>query len=382
MLRQIHGNKASRTQRAEIAYLIVTVVVATVVTVLGFAGPSKLAPFLRKELIPGMENTTILEMLFNLAVLLILVLTLLGLIYRYGERANRHFRSVEVLTEFIRDWEDAVALHDAGVATLDHHDLALAGERYKGILGALPPNTDREYRKAKDDAKKKKEHEAGRDRRLPLRLRGELSFGSSSDSSPLHASELAMILQYDTTRLAALQTVSAILGPEYWIVGSFVREAVWDSKQGFKTFSPLREIDVIYFDPHDLRGSSEQMTRERLARVANNLDWSIKNQARMHIPNGHAPYADIAEAISRAPETASTVAVQLDRGTLRVLAPMGLTDLMEMRLRLNPRGDPKVFMRRVTKVERNGRWPGLKIHLPQERTFAHKILGRLRTRQR
>lgn len=367
-LRQIHGNKASRAQRAETSYLIVTVFMATVVTAFGFAGPVRIADALPQGFILNVNNEASVEMIFNLAVLLILVLTLIGLVYRNAERANRHFRSVEVLTEFLRDWEDAIALHDAGLVRIDLRRLDIAGERYKGLLGALPPNTDREWRKAKRDAQRKQEQRlASEATKASTRLRGELAHGSSLSSSPLDAAIIATILQRDLGRMVALQTVSATLGANFWIVGGFVREAVWDWKQGFRTPAVLREIDVVYFDKSDVRKSSELLFQDRLRSNAANLDWSVKNQSRMQTVNGHDEYRDLADALSRAPETASTVGVQLERGILRVMAPMGLSDLIEMRLRPNARGDRDAYRRRFDRVQGDGRWADLVAEAPVQK---------------
>jgi len=364
-LRQIHGNKASRAQRAETTYLVVTVFVATIVTAFGFAGPARIADALPQGFILNAQNEAAIEMIFNLAVLLILVLTLVGLVYRNAERANRHFRSVEVLTDFLRDWEDAIALHDAGLVTIDLHRLQIAGERYKGLLSALPPNTDREWRKAKRDAKRKLEQRlAARAIEATTRLRGELAHGSSLDSSPLDAALIATILQRDAGRMVALQTVSATLGINFWIVGGFVREAVWDWKQGFRAPAALGEIDVVYFDASDVRKSSELLFRDRLRSDAPNLDWSVKNQSRMQTVNGHDEYRGLADALSRAPETASTVAVQLERGVLRVMSPVGLSDLMGMKLRPNTHGDPDAYRRRFERVQGAGRWADLSAEAP------------------
>jgi hypothetical protein len=367
VLRQIHGNKASRAQRWEIAYLVVTVVVATVVTAVGFAGSERIADWLPSSPVPGMDNVTAVDLVFNLAVLLILVLTLIGLIYRNGERANRHFRSVEVLTEFIRDWEDQIALHDAELATIGVHQLAIAGERYKGLLGALPSSTDREYLKAKKDFKKKQEarealKSASRYSQLSPSLEAEIVASQEPPRQErLYANTLASIIQGDPDRLSALQAVSGTLGQDGWVVGGFIREAVWDKLQGHRELPSIGEIDVIYYDPRDTERSAERRIRDQLHAASSDIAWSVKNQARMHTKNGHEPYSGVADALSRAPESATAVAVQLHRGQLRVLAPLGLSDLFEMRLLRNPRASEEAYRRRLPKVQQTNRWPSLRV---------------------
>ncbi len=112
--------------------------------------------------------------------------------------------------------------------------------------------------------------------------------------------------------------------------------------------------------PHWI-GNGSNALRERLP----DYDWSVKNQARMHVRNGDAPYRDVATAMRAWPETATAVAVRLgadDR--LEVNAPYGLDDLFALVVRPTPGFAVRkraVFDARVAGKCWLGRYPRLRL---------------------
>jgi hypothetical protein len=67
----------------------------------------------------------------------------------------------------------------------------------------------------------------------------------------------------------------------------------------------------------------------------------------------------IEDAVARWPETATSVAVRLEGGgSLRVIAPLGLEDLLGMVARHNPQQVPReYFARRLSEKRIAERWP-------------------------
>jgi len=368
VLRQIQSNKANSADRSERAYLVVTVIVATIVSVIGFAGARRISAFLGLDTAP-LDGAPIIETIFNIAVLAILVATLVGLVFRFGERANRHYRSLEVLTDFMRDCTDQVAMHDAGVRRIRPSDLDLVRTRYKGILSTLPPSTDKEYEKAKSDDAKKTARSTGRAASAPTRTAASTSNLTPvllprrmrSRTNVLAARYVAEVLIADPTRINALSVLYDEFGRSAWIAGGFVREAVWDALAGLAPSEPRDDVDVIYFDPSDTTKDAERAIQARLTSRAPSVRWSVKNQARMHRVNGDDAYPSLEGAVKMYPETATAVAVQIRGRRLVVLAPLGLKDLVELRLRRNPRADAAAFERRRSQIASNGRWPLLEI---------------------
>lgn len=363
VLRQIHSNKGGRAQRWSRYYLVATVVVATVVSVIGFMGTADLALSISR--VKPVSRATI-EDLYNLAVLAILVISLLGLIYRFDERSNRHYRSIEVLTEFIRDVEDEVALSAANGRLLDEDHLTSTRERYKGILSALPPSTDREYVKAKKSAadKKKKADEAESGGAISM-----LQWVDTSTSTLVTAAagnQLALAMS-DPLRERVLTTVRDALDIEAWVTGGFVRESVWDQLHGYAVPTPADDVDIIYFAPDRATKADERVLEERLRRVSSNVKWSVKNQARMHVVSGDEPYVSLEDAVRRFPETATAVACRIDAsGKLRILAPHGLEDLVSLNVRRTPAFDPSRYQARLRDKAWHKKWPDLRFHDERE----------------
>ncbi len=358
LLRQIHSNKGSSAQRRGRNYVIVTVVVAAVVSVIGFMGPDRLAGSMSR--IWPVEATTIGD-LYNLAVLAILVVTLLGLVYRFDERSNRHYRSIEVLTEFIRDIEDLVALSAAGARLLTEDDLTATRERYKGILAALPPSSDREYLRAKKSATGKREKA-----RDAERIAGEAparwdDMTSKSPIEPALGSQLAGIVLQQPW-LGVLTVVRNVLGESAWVTGGFVREAAWDHVHGFVIPTAWSDVDIVYFDPDRKTEDDEHRLEAKLQIVSANVKWSVKNQARMHKVAGDAPYESLEAAVRRFPETATAIACRLGRDNrIKLLAPHGLRDLFDLKVRRTPGFDLDRFRRRVSQKRWKSIWTRLEI---------------------
>jgi len=170
------------------------------------------------------------------------------------------------------------------------------------------------------------------------------------------------LLLGDPRRLAMLRAVRDLELPQGAIGAGFVRAAVWDHLHGFAEPTPLDDIDVIYFDPADTTPAREAVLKAALTQRLPGPGWDVKNQARMHLRNGDAPYRDLGDAIAHWLETATCVAAHLtDSGNLEIVAPWGLDDLMNLRLRATPSGRRKhsQFRRRLAKKDWPGRWPRL-----------------------
>ena len=99
------------------------------------------------------------------------------------------------------------------------------------------------------------------------------------------------------------------------------------------------------------------------------LDWEMTNQAHVHLWFESAlrrivpPLSSLAEGISTWPEFATCVGVYLaDDESVDIVAPHGLDDLFEMRVRHNPaRASVDEFNQRVQSKRFRERWPRLSI---------------------
>jgi hypothetical protein len=152
--------------------------------------------------------------------------------------------------------------------------------------------------------------------------------------------------------------------PQGAVGAGFLRAAVWDHLHDLSTPTALDDIDVLFFDPDDLSKDREASLETSLAKHLPGPKWSVKNQARMHLKNGDAPYRDLSDAIAHWLETAICLAARLDRAErLTIIAPWGLEDLMALRLRPTPSGlrRPDAYQARLQKKNWQARWPLLSL---------------------
>jgi len=139
---------------------------------------------------------------------------------------------------------------------------------------------------------------------------------------------LIQILLANRNLFRDLEAVKSLGLPQWCIAAGYVRNCVWDDLHGFASRTPLNDVDVLYFDPTDLREEVEKTFEIALKEKVSDYNWSVKNQARMHIRNQDEPYTNVADAMKRWPETATSTGVSLDNnGNVTIIAPHGLEDL-------------------------------------------------------
>ncbi len=139
------------------------------------------------------------------------------------------------------------------------------------------------------------------------------------------------LVSADGWMMAALGAVARLGLPDAWIGAGFLRGAVWDRLHGYSERTPLDDIDVVTFDPEARGPAAEAALETRLGKDLPGLPWEVKNQARMHLRNGDAPYRDSAEALAHWLETPTAVALRLNQaGGPELLAPLGTEDLLAL----------------------------------------------------
>lgn len=173
--------------------------------------------------------------------------------------------------------------------------------------------------------------------------------------------------------LVAVQCLGIISA---YIGAGAIRNAVWDSLYGYAVPSPLADIDVVFFDDRNTSSSHERSIESRLCYDCPDLPWEVTNQATVHLwfetYFGYPvpPLESVEDAVRTWPETATCMAVRLDsRNKIEVLAPYGLRDLFEMKIRWNlARITIEGFLERVRQKNYRQRWPKVDIILPGSST--------------
>lgn len=143
----------------------------------------------------------------------------------------------------------------------------------------------------------------------------------------LQTERLHNLVMADPWRVRCLDSLRQVM-PQGWVGAGFIRNLVWDWLGGRKG-ELLADVDVVYFDNTTLSESEDKAFEAALAAEAPDIPWSVKNQARMHLKHGDAPYTDLTDGLGHWLETATTVSVRLtSAGRMEILAPYGLDDLM------------------------------------------------------
>jgi hypothetical protein len=185
---------------------------------------------------------------------------------------------------------------------------------------------------------------------------------------------MAFILA-DPWRWAVLEAVRRQRLPDWAVGAGFIRSAVWDALHGYAEPTPLADVDVLFFEESDVSHAREAAIEKALGEALPNIPWSVKNQARMHLRNGDAPYADTADALRFWLETPTAVAIRIgDDGAATLLAPFGVEDLLAMVCRPTPKGRRRLaeYQSRIREKNWAARWPQARIleSDPQESSAA------------
>lgn len=153
VIRTIHSNKARKFSFWNNFYLIVTILVAIIVTFIGFSGAENVALLINSE---EADIGNKVELIVNLMTLSILLITILGPILRFEKKMTKNNNAVVRLTEFVADIEFTYLNDTSTTNTFKDEDLELYSERYKSLINSLPPTKDKDYFNALETIKRKK----------------------------------------------------------------------------------------------------------------------------------------------------------------------------------------------------------------------------------
>jgi len=177
---------------------------------------------------------------------------------------------------------------------------------------------------------------------------------------------LKEIIESDAWMLSVLKTVRELGLSDCWIGAGFVRNKVWDELHQMER-TALNDIDVIYYNSTLCTKEQDKEIENKLKKDNPTLNWSVKNQARMNIRNGHKPYLNCEDAISFWPETATSIAVRLSKNNkIELIAPYGLADLFNLKVVPTPKFNLAIYTERMNKKKWNKKWPKLNIKTQNE----------------
>lgn len=176
-------------------------------------------------------------------------------------------------------------------------------------------------------------------------------------------SRITKLLKRDQLRWYAMGIVEALGLPEGSIGAGFVRNLVWDRLHGRCSDCRDEDIDVLFYDPAKADAAYDAEIEADLRERAPGLTWSVKNQARMHLRNGDAPYASVEDAMRFWPETATAVACMRRNDECLTIAPFGIHDLAHLILRPTSTAAHKIsaFDARIRAKGWRTRWPQVRV---------------------
>ncbi|EPF81728.1 nucleotidyltransferase family protein [Acinetobacter rudis] len=160
------------------------------------------------------------------------------------------------------------------------------------------------------------------------------------------------------------------LKPQAYLAAGVIRNLVWSAlhQQPYEIFGT--EIDVVYFD--QTAGTTWQHEQQQLTSALQQAfpenTWDVVNQAYVHhwyrTEQGQPikAYESLEQALATWPETATAIAVALDNDhQLKIVAPFGLDDLMQLKLRWNDTlVSYALFLQRIHSKRFLEKWPKLK----------------------
>jgi hypothetical protein len=185
---------------------------------------------------------------------------------------------------------------------------------------------------------------------------------------------LSGMIRSSSWLMRVLATVREVDLPDAWVGAGTIRDLVWGQLYG-PGFDPgdVRDVDVAFFDPGDLRPAVDAQATRRLDRAWPQVPWEASNQAAVHTWYARRfggdpvrPLPTIADAVATWPETATAVAVRLNLSDrIEVCAPLGLADLLDGVWRRNPRRiSIEVSRARLARHQPQRRWPGVTVIQP------------------
>jgi uncharacterized protein len=375
LLARIHSRLANKNSYWDLGHTCAIVLLTGLITFLGFIGTDRIleaigtatpaahvaAPAsaasaeltasarISSEISP-LARKAKFDFWFNVGVLLLFVASLLNLIFRWKERYTAHFGGVVKLRQFI-GWLDEMSL--LGTASIDAGKLKHIRHQYESIVELLPPNSDRDYARAKRGMTESPAPTSTSKSSLPQEKLDDEQF-------------ILKLVRGSPATMEVLQ-VAARISPALWLGGGSVRTLAWNYLTG--RAEDVHDYDLVYFDDQNLDAAQEKDIEAKVrAQLPRAIKISVKNQARMHAVNGEPKRSSLEDAVANWPERATATALRLDgEERLLVIAPYGYEDVLDLVVQPTPYHliNSAAFKRRLAQKDWKKHWPELDVKVPR-----------------
>jgi len=176
--------------------------------------------------------------------------------------------------------------------------------------------------------------------------------------------DIRRLVVSDDWMMQVLRAAEKLNLPDWWIGAGFLRNKVWNAIENNADHS-ISDIDLVYFDSNDVTTETDWLYDKNMKDIFPNVDWEIRNQARMHYVNNFNPFKSTEDGISHWVETATCVAVKLEKDELKFLFCYGIDDLVNLVARPNPIFQTaeliNIFYSRLEKKNWQKTWPHLRL---------------------
>jgi hypothetical protein len=351
--RQIMSNRSQRYGRWHQWQNIALVLSSGIVTFIGFSGNAAVAYYLSYIFPESTESTA--QLLLNFVSFLLFMIGILYLVFNFGGKQADAYRAVARLAAFANEVEDRLA--HSGAAGIKDFELEVVRNKYTAIMESIPENSDKEYIEAKRDFLEKETEKR------------EISKDIKSTFVPEEQQRLVRLSVESSENIMSVLNIIRENGSHLYAGGGLIRNLIWDRLHGYSVDSVSDDVDVIYFDKENATKEHDEAIEIRLKSVANNVVWSVKNQARMHLGNNHEPYESLDDAIRHWPETCTAILCRVDSaGQLVFVSPFGFDDLVRLLVVPTPAFHSRqdVIVQRVRNKNWITKWPKLRIALSED----------------
>lgn len=178
--------------------------------------------------------------------------------------------------------------------------------------------------------------------------------------------DLVQFIENDTFIMNALRAAQSLGLPQWFLGAGIIRNTVWDIQHGRTPNYDYNDIDLGYYDFENQSDNEDQRIARNLGKTID-VNWEVVNQAYAHKYNDVPPYISAVDGLAHWVETATAVGATIDKsGRVLILAPWGVNDLLELKLRLCPchAGNEyyeKLFAYRVSTKDWLKKWSLLKV---------------------
>ncbi|MGA6119577.1 hypothetical protein [Sphingobacterium anhuiense] len=153
-LKQINSNKARKFSNYNNCLTIITLLITVVLSAIAFINKDIFVKYFSPDKQENEKIKEIIELGFNGLTLIVLILTLINLLYRFQEKSSTYFHSVITLSSLIREINNFKQLKDKNKSNY-LAKFQIIETKYNVTLDYLPQHTDKDFLKAKYDLKVK-----------------------------------------------------------------------------------------------------------------------------------------------------------------------------------------------------------------------------------